>query len=143
MKPELIRRHEIPTTIRKLDEGDLFTIVTRSKISHLLIREEAYLRRDNVKICRDDDYAHMVAKKAAEQGVGASGIKSVVEGSLKVATRKIRLLNGEGGTLVLKKETVTNPRDFELYRLNGEKVYSYTPEENGRVKTIGTNPNGS
>jgi ATP-dependent Clp protease ATP-binding subunit ClpX len=123
IKPEVIRRLETIVTIRNLDEEDLYKLVTTSKISHLLIKEDAFLKHDNVVVYREPEYAHKVAEVAKKEDIGASGIKRVVERSLRVATRTIRLLNGAGGTLVLSRETVTDPTRFELYKLDGEKVY--------------------
>ena len=129
LKQELVRRLPVVITIRKLDDKDFYDIITKSKISNLVIREEAFAVVDNVKVARGDGYVEAVAEQAAKEAIGASGIQRVIDNSLKVATRKVSLLKGEGGTLLLKKETVTNPKDFELYKLNGDKVYSYTPIE--------------
>ena len=123
IKPEVIRRHEAIVTIKNLEEKDLYKITTSSKISHLLIMEEAFNKHDHVVVKREPEYAHKVAEVAKKEDIGASGIKRVVEKSLSVAIRAIRMLNRAGGTLVLRKETVIDPSDFDLYALDGRIVY--------------------
>ncbi len=143
VKPELIGRYETKITIRKLPEDGVYDVLTKSKVSPLLNREESFLVRDNVLVVRDGSYERAVAKKAVEEDVGARGLKTVVQNTLGVASRKIRLLNGEGGTLVITEATVEDPYNFELYKLDGTKVYGPPSKENGHTKKIGTYPNGS
>ena len=45
---------------------------------------------------------------------------------LQTSVRKIRMLQGKPGELVLSKATIENPDEFELYSLEGqnkEKIY--------------------
>ncbi|MGN1318797.1 MAG: ATP-dependent Clp protease ATP-binding subunit ClpX [Lachnospirales bacterium] len=80
--PELIGRMPVVTTLDNLDEKALVDILTKPKNS--LIRQYQYLLElDNVILEFEDDALTAIAKKAVEQGTGARGLRSIVEGFMR------------------------------------------------------------
>ncbi len=136
-KPELLRRFPIIKVVKNLDRDKLISILTDSKISNLKLYEMAFEDVDHVKLVYDRTILEDIAEKATKEKAGASGLKRVVDDMLQTAVRKIRLLNGQPGELVLTRETIDDPDCFELYRLNGDdRELVYPPKE--KVKKLGT-----
>ncbi len=139
LKPELLRRLQIIKVVNELSKSDLVTILTDSNISPLKIYEKAFSDVDNTELIYDGTILECIAEKSMKEKAGASGLKRIVDDMLQVAVRKVRLLNGEKGELILKKETIEDPKDFVLYAINDQaKRQVYPPEEKAKVKTIGT-----
>ena len=55
----------------------------------------------------------------------------------RTAVRKVRLLEGQPGELVLSKETLEDPTKFELYRLDAQNKVMVYPPEPAKVKSLG------
>ena len=136
LKAELLRRLPVVKVVKQLKTKDLVTILSESKISNLKIHEQAFKEVDNVTLITSQEAREYIAEKSTKEKAGASGLKRVVDETLRVATRKIRLLNGAPGELIISKETVDDPEKFELYKLEGiNKELVYPPQE--KVKKLG------
>lgn len=122
MRPEIIGRQGVVVEIRELTRDDLIDIISNSSISNLRLWQKAYELTDHVKVVTDEGYIERVADKSTAQHIGARGIEKVVNISLRDVSKAIRLLKGKPGELVLKKETVDDPTDFELYRTYPKKA---------------------
>jgi len=134
LKPELLRRLNVMKVVKQLNKDDLVEIISDSKISNFRLYERAFKEIDNVTLIADNTVFDYIAEKALKEKAGASGLKRVVDDMLETSVRKIRLLEGAAGELVLSKETVDNPDEFELYKFEGQdKILIYPP----KVKTIG------
>lgn len=136
LKAELLRRLPVIKVVKQLKTKDLVDILTNSKISNLRMYEKAFQDIDHVTLVTDEETRAYIAEKSLKEKAGASGLKRVVDDTLRTAVRKIRLLNGAPGELVISKETVDNPDNFQLYQTDGQnKVLVYPPKE--KVKTLG------
>lgn len=130
LKPELLRRLPVIKVVKQLNKKHLVSILTHSKISNLRLYEKAFKEVDNVKLIYNKEVLEKIAEKSTKEKAGASGLKRVVDDMLQTAVRKIRLLNGEAGVLILSKETVDNPNKFELYAYDQQKTLVYPPKKN-------------
>ena len=129
LKPELLRRLNIIKVVKNLKKEDLVTILTDSKISNLRLYEAAFRDVDHVSLVCGKEVLDDIADKATKEKAGASGLKRVVDDMLQTSVRKIRMLQGKPGELVLFKETIDNPEQFELYSLEGnDKEMVYPPK---------------
>lgn len=129
LKPELLRRLNIIKVVKNLKKEDLVTILTDSKISNLRLYEAAFRDVDHVSLICSKEVLDDIAEKATKEKAGASGLKRVVDDMLQTSVRKIRMLQGKPGELVLFKETIDNPEQFELYSLEGQnKEMVYPPK---------------
>ena len=129
LKPELLRRLNIIKVVKNLKKEDLVTILTYSKISNLRLYEAAFRDVDHVSLVYGKEVLDDIAEKATKEKAGASGLKRVVDDMLQTSVRKIRMLQGKPGELVLFKETIDNPEQFELYSLEGQnKEMVYPPK---------------
>lgn len=137
LKPELLRRFNIIKVVKDLKKEDLITILKDSKISNLKLYEAAFRDVDNVTLVCEPDVLESIAEKATKEKAGASGLKRVVDDMLQTSVRKIRMLKGSKGELLLTKDTIENPDLFELYDTEGQtKRLVYPPK--GKVKALGT-----
>lgn len=129
LKPELLRRLNIIKVVKNLKKEDLVTILTDSKISNLRLYEAAFRDVDHVSLVCSKEVLDDIAEKATKEKAGAGGLKRVVDDMLQTSVRKIRMLQGKPGELVLFKETIDNPEQFELYSLEGQnKEMVYPPK---------------
>lgn len=127
LKPELLRRLNIIKVVKNLSKEDLVTILTESKISNLKLYEKAFQEVDHVSLKYETSVLENIALKASKEKAGASGLKRIVDDMLETSIRKIRLLGGKAGELVLTNATIEDPDDFELYKTSEndrELVYS-------------------
>lgn len=126
LKPELLRRLNVIKVVKELKKEDLVNILSESKISNLKLYENAFKEVDKVSMVVKKELLEKIAEKASQQKAGASGLKRVVDDMLQTSVRKIRILNGKTGELVVTEETLDNPDNFELYEIHGkEKVLVY------------------
>lgn len=128
LKPELLRRLNIIKVVKNLKKDDLVTILTDSKISNLRLYEAAFRDVDHVSLVCDREVLDDIAEKATKEKAGASGLKRVVDDMLQTSVRKIRMLKGKPGELVLSKETLEDPDKFELYSLEGQNKEMVYPK---------------
>jgi len=138
IKPELLRRLSVIKVVNQLGKDDLVNILTNSRISNLRIYEKAFQEVDGVKIVYDRDILESIVDKSTEEKAGASGLKRVVDDMMQVAVRKIRLLDGQPGELELTQETVKDSTKFRLYRTDGANRVQVYPQEEVKVKKIGS-----
>lgn len=113
---EMVGRIPVKIPIRKLDVQDLETILTHSSISCLRIYESALYSEDNVKIVytNKNEVVHTIADRASSLGIGARGLKTVVDGIFLPVIKEISSTTKEKRELVLSKETVEEPNKFVL-----------------------------
>lgn len=138
IKPELLRRLSVIKVVNQLGKDDLVNILTNSRISNLKIYEKAFQDVDGVKIVYDRDILETIVDKSTEEKAGASGLKRVVDDMMQVAVRKIRLLEGQPGELELTKDTITDSTKFRLYRTDGANRVQVYPQEEVKVKKLGS-----
>ena len=137
IKPELLRRISVMKVVNQLGKDDLVNILSNSRISNLKIYEKAFQDEDNVTLVYDKEILEAIVDKSTEEKAGASGLKRVVDDMFRTAVRKVRLLEGNPGELVLSKETLEDPTKFELYRLDSQNKVMVYPPEKEKVKTLG------
>ena len=137
IKPELLRRISVMKVVNQLGKDDLVNILSNSRISNLKIYEKAFHDVDQVSLVYDKEILEAIVDKSTEEKAGASGLKRVVDDMFRTAVRKVRLLEGKPGELVLSKETLEDPTKFELYRLDAQNKVMVYPPEKEKVKTLG------
>ena len=138
IKPELLRRISVMKVVNQLGKDDLVNILSNSRISNLKIYEKAFQDVDQVTLVYDKEILEAIVDKSTEEKAGASGLKRVVDDMFRTAVRKVRILEGHPGELVLSKETLEDPTKFELYRLDSQNKVKVYPSEKEKVKTLGT-----
>lgn len=80
--PELVGRLPVITTLAELDEQALMRILTEPK--HSLLKQYVTLFKiDNVELDLREDALKAIAKQAIQLGVGARGLRSILENVLQ------------------------------------------------------------
>ncbi len=78
MIPEFIGRLPVIFATEALDEDMLVKILKEPK-NAIIKQYQKLLEYDEVKLSFDDDALHSIAKKAMDKGVGARGLRSIIE----------------------------------------------------------------
>lgn len=138
IKPELLRRLSVIKVVNQLGKDDLINILTNSRISNLKIYEKAFQDVDQVRLVYKRDILEAIVDKSTKEKAGASGLKRVVDDLFQTAVRKVRLLDGAPGELVLSRDTIEDSTKFKLYRVDGKDKVQVYPAKKGKVKTLGT-----
>jgi ATP-dependent Clp protease ATP-binding subunit ClpX len=82
--PEIVGRLPVVTYMNPLDKGTLMQILTEPKNS--VVKQFIYLfELDNIKLVFQDDVYEFIADKAIEYGLGARGLRSMLEAILNDA----------------------------------------------------------
>jgi ATP-dependent Clp protease ATP-binding subunit ClpX len=76
--PELIGRLPIITTLKPLDSEQLVNILTQPK-NALVKQYKKLMEYDNVELEFEDEALKVIADSALERGIGARGLRAVVE----------------------------------------------------------------
>ena len=82
LMPELIGRLPIITTLQPLSEDDLVRILTEPK-NALTKQYQELFAMDSVKLEFEDDALKRIAHKAMERQIGARGLRSILENSMR------------------------------------------------------------
>ncbi len=138
IKPELLRRLSVIKVVNQLGKDDLVNILTNSRISNLKIYEKALQDVDHVRLVYSKNILETIVDKSTKEKAGASGLKRVVDDMFQTAVRKVRLLEGAPGELVLSKDTIEDSTKFKLYRVDGQNKVQVYPPKKGKVKKLGT-----
>lgn len=80
--PELIGRLPVITTLQPLSEGDLIKILTEPK-NALTKQYQELLAMDGVDLVFEDDALKRIAELAHSKGIGARGLRSIIENFMK------------------------------------------------------------
>ena len=116
---ELIGRVPIKIPIKQLEIKDLADILWRSSISSLRIYETALLKEDNVKVVYANKplFINTIAEKAHELGIGARGLKTVVDETFLEATSEIGASSTSKRVLFVSDRTIEDPSDYVLRKV--------------------------
>lgn len=79
--PELIGRLPVITTLRALDRDQLVEILTKPK-NALVKQYQKLLEYDHVDLVFEQEALEAAADKALERGIGASGLRAVLEATM-------------------------------------------------------------
>ena len=79
--PELVGRLPVLTTLDSLDEDALVRILTEPK-NALVKQYEKLLEYDGVELCFEPEALREVARKAVERGIGARGLRAILEDTM-------------------------------------------------------------
>lgn len=80
--PEMVGRLPIITTLETLNEEALIKILTKPK-NAILKQYQKLLELDNVKLHFDKEAIKEIAKEATKKGLGARGLRSIIERVMK------------------------------------------------------------
>lgn len=112
LPPEFIGRNDVIVIMNKLEIDDLIKIIKTSNKSQLLLYKE-FFKELNIDFTYSEDTINKIAKKAYELGLGARGIKTIVENSIKIANY-YALSSTNYTKLELTQETIDNPKKYIL-----------------------------
>lgn len=82
LMPELIGRLPVVTTLNPLSEADLIKILTEPK-NALTKQYQELLAMDGVKLEFEEDALKRIAELAIKKGIGARGLRSIIEKSMQ------------------------------------------------------------
>ncbi len=116
MSKQIVRRFLLTLLYKDLNREDLTRILTTSKGSPLLIKQERYLRDFNTLLEYTEDYIEVVIDYSLKIKSGAGGLKKAVARSLIKADGVVydRLMTNDKSQkrLIVTAETVANPCKF-------------------------------
>lgn len=118
MLRELVGRTSIKIPVNPLKVNEFESILRNSSVSCLNIYEKAFLEKDKVKIVYNDknEFIHSVAMKAEELGVGARGLKTVVDNTFLYALKDINKDLPNDRELIVSTDTVTDAKKYQLIK---------------------------
>lgn len=121
--PEIVGRITTIIPIKKLEKNELKEVLEKSSISCLKVYEDALSKTDNVKVVYEnrEDFIDKVAIKAEKLGVGARGLKTVVDGIFETAVSKVNNTDNAELELVLSNEIVENPKAYVFKKVRRDK----------------------
>lgn len=117
--PELIGRIPVKIPLHPHSVESLEGLLMKSSISCLTIYEEALLKEDNVRVVYENkqDFVHKIAIKAFDLGVGARGLKTVVDKTFFEATTEIGDEACYQRELFIPNDMVDNPHQYVLRKV--------------------------
>jgi len=86
MVPELMGRLPVIASLDDLDQSMLLRILQEPK-NALIKQYEELMRMDGVTLRFEAEALESIADKALEQGMGARGLRSIVEGIIRLNVR--------------------------------------------------------
>ncbi len=125
LMPELVGRIAIKIPIQKLKTEELSELLVKSNISCLKIYETALLEEDNVRVVYNDKnkFINIIASKAEELGIGARGLKTIVDNIFMYASAEINKEQPNDRELIISDETIDNPKVYELKKVRRGNKY--------------------
>lgn len=116
MIPEFIGRFPITVGLEQLALEDLVRVLIEPKNS-LLKQMQWYFETDSIGLEFDDDAVLAIAQQAIDMGIGARGLKSILERALMPVMYSISELKRNGISKVrIKRETIINNKEPELIK---------------------------
>ena len=130
---ELVGRIHVKIPIQPLKTKELECILRKSSVSCLKIYETALLQQDRVVVVYDDKkkFINAVASKAEGLGIGARGLKSVVDDVFISASAEISDEYPNDRLLVISSDTVNNSKDYQLKKVKRRDNYELS-KRNGK-----------
>ena len=118
--PELVGRLPVVTTLKSLDKNSLKKVLTEPK-NALIKQYKKLLKMDNVALEFTEDAIDAIAEKAEEKGLGARGLRGIIEGIMTDVMYEIpdtKLLK----KVVFDKDTILNNKKPEFIDDNAKKT---------------------
>ena len=118
--PELVGRLPVVTTLKSLDKNSLKKVLTEPK-NALIKQYKKLLKMDNVTLEFTEDAIDAIAEKAEEKGLGARGLRGIIEGIMTDVMYEIpdtKLLK----KVVFDKDTILNNKKPEFIYDNAKKT---------------------
>ncbi len=112
MLPEFIGRNDCIVVMNSLDTENLMRIITESNKSQLLLYRE-FFRNIGIDFKYDEAVIRKIAEEAKQLGIGARGIKTIVENALEVANY-YALSSQNFRELIITPETISDPYKYVL-----------------------------
>lgn len=114
--PEFIGRISCIAPIKPLGKKELEDILNKSSISSLKIKEKAFLNEDKVTIVYNDKnkFISRIAEKASTLGVGARGLKMVVDDVFLDAKAEINDDKPNERELIISSDMVEDSKAYVL-----------------------------
>ena len=110
--PEFIGRNDAIVVMNSLKQEDLAKIIRESKKSQLLLYKEFY-ESIGISFEYSEDVILRIAQEAEKLGIGARGIKTIIEKALKVANY-YALSSTPAKKLILLPEIIDDPKNYIL-----------------------------
>lgn len=120
MMPEFIGRLPIITTLNPLSENDLLRILTEPKNAITKQYQELFAM-DKIKLEFDDGALHRIAELAIEKGIGARGLRSIVENALEKTMFHLPDMVGVKKA-VISAGVINGVEDVTVYGARNKKI---------------------
>ena len=117
--PEMVGRLPIITTLETLNEEALIKILTKPK-NAILKQYQKLLDLDNVKLNFDKEAIKEIAKEANEKGLGARGLRSIIERVMKEVMYEVPS-ESQIKSITITKDSVTNSAK-PIYEYEAKKL---------------------
>ena len=117
--PEMVGRLPIITTLETLNEEALIKILTKPK-NAILKQYQKLLDLDNVKLNFDKEAIKEIAKEANEKGLGARGLRSIIERVMKEVMYEVPS-ETQIKSITITKDSVTNSAK-PIYEYEAKKL---------------------
>lgn len=118
--PELIGRLPIITTLNPLSESDLIKILTEPK-NALTKQYQELLAMDDVKLEFEDDSLKRIAELAIEKGIGARGLRSIIEKAMQKVMFEVPELHN-AKKVVVTCGVIDGSEDAVIYGSRNRKI---------------------
>lgn len=120
MLPELLGRLPIITTLQPLTKDDLVKILTEPK-NALTKQYQELLAMDKVKLQFEDSALQRIAELAVEKNIGARGLRSIIERSMKKIMFDIPDVTG-AKKIVITSGVIDGTEDAIVYGARNKKI---------------------
>ncbi len=114
--PELIGRVPVISYLNPLDKETLMNILTKPK-NALLKQYQRLMEIEGIKLTFEDDVIEFLAEQALELGLGARGLRSIIEGIMLDAMFELPTTEGVTEYRVDKPLVVSKLMDYEISQL--------------------------
>lgn len=120
LMPELIGRLPVITTLQPLSEADLVRILTEPK-NALVKQYQELLAMDGVKLEFEDDALKKIAEFAYNKGIGARGLRSIIEKAMKDIMFKVPDIS-DVKKVVVTSGVVNGTEEAIIYGSKNKKI---------------------
>lgn len=118
--PELIGRLPIITTLQPLSEDDLVRILVKPK-NALTKQYHELLKMDGVELEFEESALHRIAELAIKKGIGARGLRSIIEKAMKKVMYAIPDM-ADAKKVVITADCVDEKADALVYGTRNRKI---------------------
>jgi ATP-dependent Clp protease ATP-binding subunit ClpX len=121
--PEFIGRLPVTVALDKLDKAALVRVLTEPK-NAIIKQYQKMLKLDDVDLIFEDDAVEAIADMAIQQNIGARGLRSIIESSMREVMFNIPS-EKDVKQCIIKKETIVDGKQPVLVYKNGSQEKNF------------------